>query len=120
MYSLTYHLKEIVNTIRNGITPALAGVNGQDITLSLRSQAGNRVSTSVNESHRIFGGLEGEAYGWDINTGITYAKSKASDALDSGYLNYGKTSEALLAGNLTLLVHNNLKMLVYGDFRRNW
>ncbi|HGW4637043.1 TPA: TonB-dependent receptor [Acinetobacter baumannii] len=84
----------------NGITPALAGVNGQDITLSLRSQAGNRVSTSVNESHRIFGGLEGEAYGWDINTGITYAKSKASDALDSGYLNYGKTSEALLAGKL--------------------
>jgi iron complex outermembrane receptor protein len=65
-------------------------------------------------NHIVSFGLEGDAYGWDINTGITYAKSKASDALDSGYLNYGKTSEALLAGKLNPLVHNNLKMLVYG------
>ena len=38
------------------------------LELYIRSQAGNRVSSSINESHRIFGGLEGEAYGWDINT----------------------------------------------------
>ena len=51
----------------NGITPAMNKVSGP-LELYIRSQAGNRVSSSINESHRIFGGLEGEAYGWDINT----------------------------------------------------
>ncbi|MGV2453632.1 TonB-dependent receptor [Acinetobacter seifertii] len=83
----------------NGITPAVAGVSGP-IDLYLRSQAGNRISNSINQSHRIFAGIEGETHGWDINSGVTYAHSSASDAILSGYLNYDKTQEALNNGTL--------------------
>ncbi|HCU41258.1 MAG TPA: TonB-dependent receptor, partial [Acinetobacter nosocomialis] len=83
----------------NGITPALAGATGP-IDLYLRSQAGNRISNSINQSHRIFAGIEGETHGWDINSGVTYAHSSASDAILSGYLNYDKTQEALNNGTL--------------------
>jgi iron complex outermembrane receptor protein len=44
-----------------GITPAMDNVSGP-LELYLRSQAGNRVSSSVNDSHRIFAGLEGDGY----------------------------------------------------------
>ncbi|MBD0098506.1 hypothetical protein IAF32_13430, partial [Acinetobacter baumannii] len=37
------------------------------IPLYLRSQSGNRVSNSINQSHRLFAGIEGETHGWDIN-----------------------------------------------------
>jgi iron complex outermembrane receptor protein len=83
----------------NGITPALAGASGP-IDLYLRSQAGNRISNSINQSHRVFAGIEGETHGWDINSGVTYAHSSASDATLSGYLNYDKTQEALNNGTL--------------------
>jgi iron complex outermembrane receptor protein len=82
-----------------GITPALAGATGT-IPLYLRSQSGNRVSNSINQSHRIFAGIEGETHGWDINSGVTYAHSSASDAVVSGYLNFDKTQEALNNGIL--------------------
>lgn len=71
----------------NGITPAVDGLSGDPLQLYLRSQAGNRVSKSTNESHRVFAGIEGEAYGWDIDTGVTYAYGKAEDSFVSGYLN---------------------------------
>lgn len=83
----------------NGITPAMDNVSGP-LELYLRSQAGNRVSNSVNDSHRIFAGIEGDAYGWDINTGVTYARSNAADNVINGYLNYDKTASALLDGTL--------------------
>ena len=83
----------------NGITPAMDNVSGP-LELYLRSQAGNRISNSVNDSHRIFAGLEGDAYGWDINTGVTYARSNAADNVINGYLNYNKTATALLDGTL--------------------
>ncbi|EXT82231.1 tonB dependent receptor family protein [Acinetobacter baumannii 25307_4] len=82
-----------------GITPALAGATGT-IPLYLRSQSGNRVSNSINQSHRLFAGIEGETHGWDINSGVTYAHSSASDAIVSGYLNFDKTQEALNNGIL--------------------
>ncbi|MFI8040311.1 TonB-dependent receptor, partial [Acinetobacter baumannii] len=68
--------------------------------LYLRSQSGNRVSNSINQSHRLFAGIEGETHGWDINSGVTYAHSSASDAIVSGYLNFDKTQEALNNGIL--------------------
>ncbi|MDA3557936.1 TonB-dependent receptor [Acinetobacter sp. AOR15_HL] len=83
----------------NGITPALAGATGT-IPLYLRSQSGNRISNSINQSHRLFAGIEGETHGWDINSGVTYAHSSASDAIVSGYLNFDKTQEALNNGIL--------------------
>ncbi|MFX6044737.1 hypothetical protein ABTE88_19860, partial [Acinetobacter baumannii] len=42
----------------------------------------------------------GETHGWDINSGVTYAHSSASDAILSGYLDYDKTQEALNNGTL--------------------
>lgn len=83
-----------------GITPSVDGLSGDPLELYLRSQAGNRVSKSINESNRIFAGIEGEAYGWDINGGVTYAKSEATDSFESGYLNQSKVQDALNNGTL--------------------
>lgn len=83
-----------------GITPELVGSSGKDLPLYLRSQAGNRVSQSINESNRIFAGIEGEAFGWDMNGGVTYAKSEATDNFVSGYLNQSKVQQALSDGTL--------------------
>lgn len=65
----------------NGITPAITDgeLSGDPLQLYLRSQAGNRQSMSTNDSHRFFAGIEGEALGWDINAGVSYAKSEATD-----------------------------------------
>lgn len=84
----------------NGITPAVSGLSGELLELYLRSQAGNRISNPVNESHRALLALEGEAYGWDINTGISYARSEATDGFAGGYLNQSQVQAALNAGKL--------------------
>lgn len=78
-----------------GITPAVDGLATNTLQLYLRSQGGNRVSKSINESNRIFAGIEGEAYGWDMNGGVTYAKSDATDSFVSGYLNRSRVQAAL-------------------------
>lgn len=83
-----------------GITPDVAGVSGDPLQLYLRSQAGNRINETTTDSHRAFVGIEGEAYGWDINGGVTYAKSEATDRLVSGYLNQSKVQAALDNGTL--------------------
>ncbi len=68
--------------------------------LYLRSQSGNRVSQSENESNRFFAGIEGEVLGWDINGGVTYAESEATDNFVSGYLNQSQVQAALNDGTL--------------------
>ncbi|QZD32187.1 TonB-dependent receptor [Acinetobacter lwoffii] len=83
-----------------GITPAVDGLATNTLQLYLRSQGGNRVSKSINESNRIFAGIEGEAYGWDMNGGVTYAKSDATDSFVSGYLNRSRVQAALDNGTL--------------------
>lgn len=82
----------------SGITPSVDGVTGQPLTLQLRSQAGNRIGQQTEDAHRIFTGIEGEALGWDVNAGIAYAKSKATDSLLSGYLHKENLQDALNAG----------------------
>ena len=54
----------------------------------------------ANESHRIFAGIEGEAYGWNIDSGVTYAKGKAKDSFVSGYLNRSQLQEGLDNGTI--------------------
>ncbi len=83
-----------------GITPAVPGLSDDPLQLYLRSQAGNRVSKTTNESHRIFAGIEGEAYGWNIDSGVTYAKGKAKDSFVSGYLNRSQLQEGLDNGTI--------------------
>ena len=84
----------------NGITPGIAGLVDDEATLYLRSQSGNRVSQSENESNRFFAGIEGEVLGWDINGGVTYAESEATDNFVSGYLNQSQVQAALNDGTL--------------------
>ena len=84
----------------NGITPSVDGLSGTPLQLYLRSQAGNRMSETTTDSHRAFAGIEGEAYGWDINAGITYAKSEATDSFIGGYLNRSNLQSALDAGTI--------------------
>ena len=84
----------------NTNTPAVAGVSGGPLKLYLRSQAGNRINETTTDSHRVFAGIEGEAYGWDINGGVTYAKSTADDTLVSGYLSKNRLQSALDNGTL--------------------
>lgn len=84
----------------NGITPAVDGLSGDPLQLYLRSQSGNRVSKPINESHRAFAGIVGEAYGWDIDTGLSYAYSKATDHFVSGYLNRFALQDALDNGTI--------------------
>lgn len=84
----------------NGLVPTVAGLSGEPLLLSLRSQAGNRISDTENESHRVFAGIEGEAYGWDINTGVSYARSAVTETATSGYLDKAAVQSALDAGQL--------------------
>ncbi|UUS60197.1 MULTISPECIES: TonB-dependent receptor [Acinetobacter] len=84
----------------NGITPGITGLKDDEAALYLRSQAGNRVSHTINESNRVFAGIEGEALGWDVNAGVTYAKGESSDSFKSGYLNMEKVQDALNDGTL--------------------
>ncbi|MFH4095040.1 hypothetical protein WAI78_22565, partial [Acinetobacter baumannii] len=74
--------------------------SGAPLELYLRSHAGNRIAKSINESHRLFAGLEGDVWGWDLNTGVTYAKSEASDNFVTGQLNKTKLQDALNNGTL--------------------
>src|SRR5690606_23367824 len=83
-----------------GITPGIAGLTDTRGPLFLRSQSGNRVSQSVNESNRFFAGIEGEVLGWDVNDDVTYAKSEATDNFVSGYLNQSQVQAALNDGTL--------------------
>lgn len=82
-----------------GITPGVDGITG-DLSLNLRSQAGNRQSETVNRSNRFLVGLEGDVLGWDINTGISYALSTATDNLTKGYTNNESIRKALANGTL--------------------
>ncbi|HDK8947097.1 TonB-dependent receptor [Acinetobacter baumannii] len=84
----------------NGIVPSVKGLSGAPLELYLRSHAGNRIAKSINESHRLFAGLEGDVWGWDLNTGVTYAKSEASDNFVTGQLNKTKLQDALNNGTL--------------------
>ncbi|NHB63871.1 TonB-dependent receptor [Acinetobacter sp. GFQ9D192M] len=86
----------------NGITPAITDgeLSGDPLQLYLRSQAGNRQSMSTNDSHRFFAGIEGEALGWDINAGVSYAKSEATDEFTGGYLHRSNLQTALNEGRI--------------------
>ncbi len=63
-------------------------------------------------NHIVFlQGLEGEAYGWNIDSGVTYAKGKAKDSFVSGYLNRSQLQEgAKITAPLTPLVLQRIQV----------
>ncbi len=84
----------------NGKVPAVSGVTGQDISVNLRSQAGNRVSENKTTSDRVLVGLDGAVGKWDINTGLSFAKSIAKDSIASGYIDNQLVRDNLANGTL--------------------
>jgi iron complex outermembrane recepter protein len=85
----------------NGITPGVDGpLSGDPVQLYLRSQAGNRESMSTNDAHRFLVALEGEVAGWDVNAGVAWAKSDATDEFTGGYLHRGNLQIALNEGRI--------------------
>ncbi|OBY73615.1 TonB-dependent receptor [Acinetobacter gyllenbergii] len=84
----------------NGIVPAVDGLSGQPLELRIRSQAGNREKKSQYESHRLFTGIEGDVAGWDLNTGVTYARSNSNESLQSGFINKDQLQTVLDKGIL--------------------
>ena len=87
----------------NGITPAYPGnpgLSGNDVYLYVRSQAGNRESMSTNDSHRLLLGIEGEAFGWDVDAGVSYSISDAQDEFTGGYLNRSALQLAINQGKI--------------------
>lgn len=85
----------------NGIVPDVNGtLSGDPVQLYLRSQAGNRESMSTNDAHRFLVGVEGEVSGWDVNAGLSWAKSEATDEFTGGYLHRGNLQTALNEGRI--------------------
>ncbi|TCM66793.1 iron complex outermembrane receptor protein [Acinetobacter calcoaceticus] len=84
----------------NGITPGMDGVDGQAVSLNLRSQAGQRVSERLAKSDRVLTGLEGQLGRWDLNTAIQYAHSVGEDSFISGYVNNQQVRDDLANGTL--------------------
>ncbi len=83
----------------NGITPANANASGGPLSLNWRSQeAGQRVTESKNSTDRLLLSLEGNKFGWDYKTGLSYSVSKAEDNLAGGYLNNDMVRAGLLNG----------------------
>lgn len=84
----------------NGITPTMDGITGQELSLNLRAQAGNRISERFATSNRVLAGLEGSLGHWDLDTAIQYAQSKVQDRFVSGYVNNQLVRDGLASGVL--------------------
>ncbi len=70
-----------------GGTPAVAGLTGEDLTVSWRPlETGRRREFDTSISDRLVAALEGTLYGWDYNTALSHSVSRARSAFTGGYL----------------------------------
>ncbi|MES2321831.1 MAG: TonB-dependent receptor [Pseudomonadota bacterium] len=84
-----------------GITPTVAGVSTQDLDISWRPLVtGQRKTFDVSLSDRLLAGMEGNAMGWDYNTGLTYSVGRARSAFTGGYVIDERMIEGVGAGIL--------------------
>lgn len=82
-----------------GITPAVAGLTGEDLDISWRPTAtGQRVGFDTSTSDRLVLASEGVLAGWDYKAGLTYAVSKAASAFTGGYLVDQRVIDGIGAG----------------------
>ena len=84
----------------NGIVPAIPGVTlTGDLNLYWRTlDLGGRTNETTTENTRFLLGATGTIAGWDYDTGIAQAESKATDAYTSGWIS---ESKILRTGGLT-------------------
>ena len=72
----------------SGGTPAVAGLNGEDLNVSWRTtEGGDREATNLGKSDRLVAALTGDLAGWDYSIGVNAARTRVTEDLTGGYLN---------------------------------
>jgi iron complex outermembrane receptor protein len=72
----------------SGGTPAVAGLNGENLNISWRTvEAGDREATNLGVSDRLVASLSGTIAGWDLNGALTDARTKVTEDITGGYVN---------------------------------
>ncbi|HEX8612030.1 MAG TPA: TonB-dependent receptor [Telluria sp.] len=70
-----------------GITPAVAGLAGQDLDVSWRPLVtGKRETFDVSLTDRFLASMEGTVGGWDYSAGLSYSEGRARSAFSAGYV----------------------------------
>ena len=64
------------------------------------SEMGNRVYDYGTKATHLVGGVEGSAFGWDVNTAVTYSKNKQTQDYVSGFPLADKFDAQIAAGNI--------------------
>ncbi len=84
-----------------GGTPAVAGLTGEDLTISWRPlEAGQRTSKNLGVSDRLVLNVEGTAFGWDWFGGASYAKTRVTQDFIGGYVKDAMIQPGIDAGTL--------------------
>ena len=82
------------------LTPAqLANATGAVAKYRL-SEMGNRVYDYGTKATHIVAGVDGNAFGWDINSAVTYSKNKQTQQYVSGFPLSDKFDAQVAAGNI--------------------
>lgn len=82
------------------LTPAqLANATGAVAKYRL-SEMGNRVYDYGTKATHIVAGIDGNAFGWDINSAVTYSKNKQTQTYVSGFPLADKFDAQIAAGNI--------------------
>ncbi|KHA78819.1 MULTISPECIES: TonB-dependent receptor [Janthinobacterium] len=83
-----------------GLTPEqLANATGAIAKYRL-SEMGNRVYDYGTKATHIVAGIDGNAFGWDINSAVTYSKNKQTQDYVSGFPLSDKFDAQVAAGNI--------------------
>jgi iron complex outermembrane receptor protein len=85
----------------SGGTPAVAGLAGEDLSVSWRTvEGGLREATNKGISDRLVAALQGDVMGWDYNVALNTALTKVTESLSGGYLNDEKIQSGINNGIL--------------------
>ncbi|WP_210009317.1 TonB-dependent receptor [Aquirhabdus parva] len=85
----------------NGITPAVAGLSGDPISVNYRGiSTGPRINDTVSKQDRALFTVDGTVFDWDYKGGVSYTESNAADRLLAGYINNDAARIALENGTL--------------------
>jgi iron complex outermembrane receptor protein len=82
------------------LTPAQLA-NATDAIAKYRlSEMGNRVYDYGTKATHIVAGVDGNAFGWDVNSAVTYSKNKQTQKYVSGFPLADKFDAQVAAGNI--------------------
>ncbi len=85
----------------SGGVPAQPGLSGDPLSVNWRPlEAGQRKIDSRGKADRLVFALEGDLYGWDYKTGLTYSVSKSAENFTGGYVQDASFAAGVLNGVL--------------------